>query len=119
MYGNKVDKNDLYISPTIMKNVSPDDPVMQDEIFGPILPVLTIANVDEAIRFVQEREKPLALYIFSNVQKTIDHILKMTSSGSVCVNDAIVQGAGKEFEFERVGFSWVLIHAFIHSLIFS
>ncbi|XP_066929611.1 aldehyde dehydrogenase, dimeric NADP-preferring-like [Clytia hemisphaerica] len=103
VYGNKVDEDDLYISPTIMKDVSPDDPVMQDEIFGPILPVLTVKNIDEAIRYVQEREKPLALYIFSNVQKTIDRILKMTSSGSVCVNDAVVQGAVPTLPFGGVG----------------
>ena len=75
---------------------------MQDEIFGPILPILTVASVEEAISFVQEREKPLALYIFSNVQKTIDRVLKMTSSGSVCVNDAMVQGAGKGFHFRFI-----------------
>ena len=93
-YGNKIDEDDLYISPTILKNVSPDDAVMQEEIFGPLLPIITLKNLDEAISFVQDHEKPLALYIFSNVQKSIDRVLKMTSAGSVCVNDAVVQGAG-------------------------
>lgn len=93
-YGNKIDEEDLYISPTILKNVSPDDAVMQEEIFGPLLPIITLKNLEEAISFVQDHEKPLALYIFSNVQKSIDRVLQMTSAGSVCVNDAIVQGAG-------------------------
>ena len=95
VYGNKIDEDSLYISPTVLKDVSPEDPVMQEEIFGPILPILTVQSVEEAIQFVQDREKPLGLYIFSNVQKSIDRILKMTSAGSVCVNDAMIQGAGK------------------------
>ena len=96
-YGNKIDEDDLYISPTIIKDVSPEDAIMQEEIFGPLLPIITVKNLEEAICFVQDREKPLALYIFSNVQKNIDHILKMTSAGSVCINDAVVQGAGNCF----------------------
>jgi len=79
-YGNKCDEDDLYISPTIMTEVAPDDAVMQEEIFGPILPILTVDTLEEAITFVQDREKPLALYIFSNDQKNIDQVLKMTSS---------------------------------------
>jgi len=76
-YGNKCDEDDLYISPTIMTEVAPYDAVMQEEIFGPILPILTVDTLEEAITFVQDREKPLALYIFSNDQKNIDQVLKI------------------------------------------
>ena len=68
---------------------------MQDEIFGPILPVLTIANADEAVKFVQEREKPLALYVFTKRNGVVDEILARTSSGTVCVNDCVLQVGSK------------------------
>lgn len=56
-FGGKQDKDDLYIEPTVLDNVKPTDPVMRDEIFGPILPIITVRNVDEAIQFINERLK--------------------------------------------------------------
>ncbi|XP_066921725.1 aldehyde dehydrogenase family 3 member B2-like [Clytia hemisphaerica] len=105
VYGNHLDEKDLYISPTIMKNVSSDDPVMQEEIFGPILPVLSVANVDEAVEFVQENEKPLALYVFSKKNDVVNDILARTSSGTVCVNDCVLQVGITNLPFGGVGMS--------------
>jgi aldehyde dehydrogenase (NAD+) len=87
--GGEYDRESLYIAPTILKNVSPLSPVMQTEIFGPILPVLPVKDMDEALRFVQKREKPLAFYIFSEDRPTIERILLHSTSGGACVNEAI------------------------------
>lgn len=103
VYGNHLDEDDLYISPTIMVDVTKEDLVMQEEIFGPILPIISVSNIPETIDFVQSNEKPLALYIFSNNKKVPDEIIKMTSSGSVCVNDAIMQGVVPTLPFGGVG----------------
>jgi aldehyde dehydrogenase (NAD+) len=89
VHGGRSDRNDRYIEPTLLKNVSPEKPVMQNEIFGPILPVLTFKTIDEALLFVQKREKPLAFYIFSENRKTIDHVLANSTSGGACVNETI------------------------------
>ena len=74
------------IHPTMLTDVTPDMLIMQEEIFGPIVPVLTYENLDEVIAYVAGRAKPLALYIYSNNQKNIDHILSRTSSGGVTIN---------------------------------
>ncbi len=87
--GGEARREELFIAPTILKNVSPDAPVMQKEIFGPILPVLPVKNMDEALTFAQQREKPLAFYIFSEDRAMIERILTHSTSGGVCVNDTI------------------------------
>ncbi|HJT38202.1 MAG TPA: aldehyde dehydrogenase family protein, partial [Actinomycetota bacterium] len=92
-----------YLPPTILSGVSPDAKVMQEEIFGPILPVLPVHDVDEAISFVNAREKPLSLYVFSKDRSTANRVLRKTSSGSACVNTAIVQLAVPELPFGGVG----------------
>ena len=89
VHGGESNRDELFIAPTILKNVSPDSPVMQNEIFGPILPVLTVKNVDEALAFVNQREKPLALYIFSEDKAVVEKILNGTSSGGACVNETV------------------------------
>ncbi|MPM37258.1 Aldehyde dehydrogenase [bioreactor metagenome] len=87
--GGQTNREELYIAPTILRNVSPDSAVMQNEIFGPILPVLPIKNVEEALQFVASREKPLAFYIFSEDRATVDHVLANSTSGGACVNETI------------------------------
>ena len=87
--GGQSDRNERYIAPTILKNVSADAPVMRCEIFGPVLPVLTFKTIDEALLFVQKREKPLAFYIFSEDRKTIDQVLAQSTSGGACVNETL------------------------------
>ncbi len=101
--GGETDASQKYIAPTIMKGVSPSDPIMMEEIFGPILPIVNVAGPTDAVKFIKEREKPLALYVFSKNQANIDKFLDETSSGAVCVNDAIVQAAVPSLPFGGVG----------------
>ncbi len=84
--GGKLEAADRTIHPTLLTDVTPDMLIMQEEIFGPIVPVLTYENLDEAIAFISGRGKPLALYIYSNTQSNIDKILSRTSSGGVTIN---------------------------------
>ena len=77
----------------------------QDEIFGPLLPVLSYDTIDEAIDFINEREKPLALYVYSNDTKISERVLNETSSGGACVNDSIMQMANSHLPFGGTGFS--------------
>jgi aldehyde dehydrogenase (NAD+) len=100
--GGEHDKATRYIAPTIIDNVSLDSPIMQEEIFGPIFPVVTFSNIDEAISLVTEREKPLALYYFGD-NKTANHVLKHTSSGGACVNDTIMHIVNEKLPFGGVG----------------
>ena len=76
---------------------------MQEEIFGPILPLITVDSSDEAIAFINERDKPLALYVFAQDDKVIDQVLDQTSSGGVCVNGVILQVAAPNLPFGGVG----------------
>lgn len=91
------------IAPTLLDAVSPDSPVMQEEIFGPILPVLTYATLDEAIRFVKGREKPLALYLFTTDRTTERRVLREVSFGGGCINDTVVHLATPYLGFGGVG----------------
>ena len=99
-YGGKYDKAERYLSPTILTDISPDAPVMQEEIFGPIFPVLTFKDIDEVITFVTDREKPLALYYFGT---NGEHVLRHTSSGGACVNDVIMHIVNHKVPFGGVG----------------
>lgn len=92
--GGQTDKSERFIAPTIVVNVKPNDPIMQEEIFGPILPIINVENPYEAIKLINEGEKPLALYIFSKNQQVIDDISENTSSGGMCINDVIMHAAG-------------------------
>ena len=99
-HGGKYDKAERYLSPTILTDVSPDASVMQEEIFGPIFPVLTFKEIDEVITFVTDREKPLALYYFGT---SGDYVLRHTSSGGACVNDVIMHIVNHKTPFGGVG----------------
>ena len=102
VFGGKTDKSERYFSPTVLDHVSPDSPVMQEEIFGPIFPVQTFSSLDEVIRFVSMREKPLALYYFGSQG---DEVLKHTTSGGSCINDVIMHIANENVPFGGVGMS--------------
>lgn len=102
IFGGKTDKDERYFSPTVLDHVSPDSPVMQEEIFGPIFPVQTFSSLDEVIRFVSMREKPLALYYFGSQG---DKVLKHTTSGGSCINDVIMHIANENVPFGGVGMS--------------
>ena len=84
--GGHFDDNQNFISPTVMTNVSKDSKLMTNEIFGPIMPVYGFTNIDEVIKEINSREKPLALYIYSNKRKNINHILANTRAGGSCIN---------------------------------
>lgn len=102
VFGGKTDKSERYFIPTVLDHVSPDSPVMQEEIFGPIFPVQTFSSLDEVIRFVSMREKPLALYYFGSQG---DKVLKHTTSGGSCINDVIMHIANENVPFGGVGMS--------------
>lgn len=97
--------NTQTIKPTIVLNPSLDAKVMQEEIFGPILPVIVYDNLQEAINFINDRPKPLALYLFTKSRENIKEVTRKTSSGSMAINDAVVQLANVFFPFGGVGFS--------------
>ena len=84
--GGTLEEADRTIHPTLLTDVTPDMLIMQEEIFAPIVPVLTYQNLDEVIAYVTSRPKPLALYIYSNSQQHIDQVLSRTSSGGVTIN---------------------------------
>ncbi len=101
--GGKTDAEFRYIEPTIMINVSPDDPVMQEEIFGPIMPVLSFSSVDEAVNIVRRYPKPLALYVFACSSQFKKHILDKLSFGTGAINDAVMQTTNPYLPFGGVG----------------
>jgi aldehyde dehydrogenase (NAD+) len=103
--GGNADENERYIAPTILRNVSPDAPVMADEIFGPILPVLAVRDIEQAISFVNQRPKPLALYLFSNDPLVQQTVLERTSSGGATVNHILIHLMVPALPFGGVGAS--------------
>ena len=103
-HGGQYDLSERYLSPTILTEVDVDAPVMQEEIFGPIFPVLTFQNLEQAIEFVNQREKPLALYYFGEKG---DYILEHTISGGTCINDVIMHIVNGNIPFGGVGNSGI------------
>lgn len=103
--GGDYDPKDRYIEPTVLANVSPNDPIMQEEIFGPILPIVNVESAYEAVSFIRAREKPLALYIFSKDKKITEYLLRSTTSGGVTVNDTLMHIVCEELPFGGVGMS--------------
>ena len=92
-FGGKSDRENLRFSPTLISNVSMDATVMKEEIFGPILPMVTYTNLDAALEIIDGKEKPLALYIFSKSKRNIDIVKKKTTSGMMAINDTVIQFA--------------------------
>ncbi|XP_042531961.1 aldehyde dehydrogenase family 3 member B2 [Dipodomys spectabilis] len=88
--GGQSDESDRYIAPTVLVDVQETEPVMQEEIFGPILPLVTVRSLDEAIDFINQREKPLALYAFSNSSQVVNQVMERTSSGSFGGNEGFI-----------------------------
>ena len=103
VYGGSSKKETLQIEPTVMVDVTAQDTIMQEEIFGPILPVLTYHTIGEAENFVASREKPLALYLFTENKEVEKRFLEQVSFGGGCVNDTIVHIASSEIGFGGVG----------------
>ncbi len=98
-HGGRMDADDLYLEPTLLTDVPAGAPVMREEIFGPILPVLDFGNLDQALGIVRERPVPLALYLFTRDRAVQDKVLAESASGGVCLNDTISHLLGKDLPF--------------------
>lgn len=101
--GGETDANTKYIAPTVLADVNISAPVMQDEIFGPILPMIEIDNVAEAIAFINAKPHPLALYVFSEDDRAIDAVIERTTAGGVTVNGTILHISNPNLPFGGVG----------------
>ncbi len=107
IFGGEVSKGEKYISPTVVDGVDWDSPLMREEIFGPVLPVLTYSDEDDMISRINFRPKPLALYVFSEDKRFCDKILRSVSSGGACVNDTLIHITTPYLPFGGVGASGI------------
>lgn len=105
--GGETKSSERYIAPTIIDNVSLEDSVMQEEIFGPILPIIEYSDIAEAIALINSKPKPLALYLFSQNKNLQKRVLQETSSGGVCINDTIMHVGVTSLPFGGVGDSGI------------
>ncbi|UZR95559.1 aldehyde dehydrogenase family protein [Chondrinema litorale] len=105
--GGNTNSESNYIAPTLLSNVTLDTQIMEDEIFGPVLPIITYDHIDEAIKIIRSKEKPLSLYIFSKSKKAQKYILKNTSAGGTAVNDVILHIAHNDLPFGGVNNSGI------------
>ncbi len=105
--GGQSDRERKFIAPTVLDNVAWDAPIMEEEIFGPVLPVLEYEKVEDAIAFINSKPKPLALYLFTNSKSLEKQVLSSTSSGGVCINDTVLHLAIWGMPFGGVGNSGI------------
>jgi aldehyde dehydrogenase (NAD+) len=103
--GGTVDRDERWLTPTVVVDPDPGSPLMREEIFGPILPVITVDSVSEATGFITGREKPLALYLFTGSAATEQEVIGSTTSGGVCVNHTMMHFLVPELPFGGVGAS--------------
>lgn len=103
LHGGRSDADDLYLEPTLVECDGWDSPLMREEIFGPILPLLEMRDVDSLLKQLSHRPSPLAVYVFGKDCRLINQIVQHTRSGSVCVNDTIVQLLGRDLPFGGIG----------------
>ena len=92
-FGGKSERDNLRFTPTLLSNVSKDSRILEEEIFGPILPLLIYQNIEDVIDFINQKPKPLALYVFTNKKSVIDKVKKETSAGMMTINDVVLQFA--------------------------
>ncbi|WP_297439102.1 aldehyde dehydrogenase [uncultured Clostridium sp.] len=104
-FGGKSDKSDLYIEPTILDGVTFEDDVMGGEIFGPIMPIIEFDNLDMIIDEINSKDKPLALYYFSQDRRKLKKVLKFTTSGGVTLNDTVMHVSSPYLPFGGIGTS--------------
>lgn len=105
--GGETDPEDCYVAPTVIKNVKADDPVMQEEIFGPLLPVIDFEHFDEVYAIIAKNPKPLATYIFTRDKKLARTFIQRTQSGSAGINDTVIQIASPYLPYGGVGNSGI------------
>jgi aldehyde dehydrogenase (NAD+) len=103
--GGVIDEENCYVAPTVIKDIQSDDPVMQEEIFGPVLPVLDFEDFDDVYRIIGQNPKPLAVYIFTRDKKLVSQFLQRTQSGSAGINDTVIQIASPYLPYGGVGSS--------------
>ncbi|MES5396357.1 aldehyde dehydrogenase family protein [Bacillus amyloliquefaciens] len=107
VFGGVFDAHDRTISPTVLTNVTPDMKIMQEEIFAPILPIMNYEDISEAVDYITDRDKPLALYVFSHNQELIDYVLQHTTSGNASINDVVVHFTDVNLPFGGVNTSGI------------
>lgn len=103
--GGESDRKENYFAPTIITDVNPDSPLMQEEIFGPVLPVISFNELDDAIHHINSAEKPLVAYFFSENKKKQRKFLDSTSSGDACINEVVVHFTNFSLPFGGIGYS--------------
>ncbi|XOV80220.1 MAG: aldehyde dehydrogenase family protein [Aestuariibacter sp.] len=103
VHGGASERETKYIEPTIVMDPVWDSPLMQNEIFGPILPIVTVDKIEQASEIVNQHPKPLAMYVFTKRDQFADHLLAQTSAGNVCVNDGMMFMANQDLPFGGVG----------------
>jgi aldehyde dehydrogenase (NAD+) len=101
--GGEVKEETKYIAPTVVKDVKGDDSLMSEEIFGPVLPIVPVDNVDEAIKFINEREHPLALYVFSGDSTFKNKVFDNTQSGAAVANEVVIHPGADGLPFGGIG----------------
>jgi aldehyde dehydrogenase (NAD+) len=104
-FGGEKDESSHTINPTVLTQLSLDAEIMKEEIFGPVLPIIPYQTTDDAIRQINSRSKPLAMYIFSEDKKNITHLIKNTSAGGTCVNDVLIHISNPKLPFGGVNSS--------------
>lgn len=102
-FGGEIDAAARYVAPTVVVDPAPDSPLLQEEIFGPVLPLVRVRGTDEAVAWIRERPSPLALYVFSEDRPTFERLVEATSSGTVCWNTTMHQFASSYLPFGGVG----------------
>lgn len=107
LFGGQKDREDLYIEPTVLQDITWDSPIMEDEIFGPIMPVLIYDDLRQVIHRIRQKPKPLAAYFFSETEKAIQYFLDELPFGGGCINDTITHVASVHLPFGGVGTSGV------------
>ena len=103
LHGGACEPGERRIAPSLIRVEGPEDPLMQEELFGPLLPVLVVEDLEEAIQLINSRPKPLALYLFTSQRQHQRTLLQRTSSGGVCLNDVVLQAGVPELPFGGVG----------------
>jgi aldehyde dehydrogenase (NAD+) len=101
--GGETDAADRYVAPTVLGNVNMDSPLMQEEIFGPLLPIIPVKSLDQAVDFINDRDHPLALYVFAEKSSVIDSVLDRTTAGGVTVNGTLLHLTNPNLPFGGVG----------------
>ena len=105
--GGEISQSGLYFSPAVLTGVKYDNPIMHEEIFGPILPIVKVQNLEESISYINDNEKPLALYLFSNKSSVHNKVLKTTSSGGMVINDCVLHHMNPNLPFGGINNSGV------------